>query len=49
MKSVLLKAFAAFAALAEGSACADPVADFYKGKSITHIVGAGAGGACSRA
>ena len=45
MKSVLLKAFAAFAALAGGSACADPVADFYKGKSITHIVGAGAGGA----
>jgi len=24
---------------------ADPVADFYTGKSITHIVGAGAGGA----
>ena len=45
MKSVLLKAFASFASLAGGSACADPVADFYRGKSITHIVGAGAGGA----
>ena len=28
-----------------GRALADPVADFYTGKTITHIVGAGAGGA----
>ena len=45
MKSALLTACVAAAALAGGAACADPVADFYKGKAITHIVGAGAGGA----
>jgi tripartite-type tricarboxylate transporter receptor subunit TctC len=45
MKLMLLKAFTACTALVGGSACADPVADFYNGKSITHIVGAGAGGA----
>ena len=28
-----------------GGANADPIAEFYKGKTITHIVGAGAGGA----
>lgn len=45
MKSALLTACVAAAALSAGSASADPIADFYKGKSITHIVGAGAGGA----
>ena len=44
MKSALFAACAAALALA-GGACADPIADFYKGKTITHIVGAGAGGA----
>jgi tripartite-type tricarboxylate transporter receptor subunit TctC len=44
-KSFLTFAAAVATSLAVGSAAADPVAEFYKGKAITHIVGAGAGGA----
>ena len=45
-RAFALAAFAsAFLATASGRATADPVADFYTGKTITHIVGAGAGGA----
>ncbi|MDB5641466.1 MAG: efflux transporter protein [Hyphomicrobiales bacterium] len=47
MKRALALAGVACAILASGAgrALADPIADFYAGKTITHIVGAGAGGA----
>jgi len=38
-------ASAVWLACAERGKAADPIADFYTGKTITHIVGAGAGGA----
>ena len=50
MNSMIIRAFLSAAALSVPSiffagAKADPIAEFYKGKQITHIVGAGAGGA----
>ncbi len=41
---IMLAAVGFFGSIQSGRA-ADPVGDFYTGKSITHIVGAGAGGA----
>ena len=42
--SAVLQAFAFWSALGISSAHADPVADFYKGKSISFIIGTGEGG-----
>ncbi|MDP2355164.1 MAG: tripartite tricarboxylate transporter substrate-binding protein [Beijerinckiaceae bacterium] len=41
----ILSAVAVTGSSLAGGAAADQIADFYKGKTITHIVGAGAGGA----
>src|SRR5215813_12793547 len=44
MKKLLIGASAAVVCVALNTAQADPVADFYKGKQIKIIVGAGVGG-----